>query len=179
MALKFYLCQTEDGPQFVHLLADAKKLDKGYETVEIDTAKQPLMDRLNDLMRRANAAEGERPIAVCRPPAQPGEIGTFKEGNVPAGDNQWHGNDHLVKSGQACNVCMTRRSIAAWRASTEASGEIEEMVQSLTEPIHIANIKELITDREKQLAEQGVAPVEATLGNPLPQPVKKQWGKKK
>jgi len=49
--LKFYLCQTSDGPQYVHLQADAKKLDPTYETVEIDTSKQALMDRLNHLLR--------------------------------------------------------------------------------------------------------------------------------
>lgn len=49
--LKFYLCNTPAGPQYVHLQADAKKLDPNFRTVLIDTSKQALMDRLNELMR--------------------------------------------------------------------------------------------------------------------------------
>jgi len=49
--LKFYLCQTPSGPQYVHLQADAKKIDPNYQTVFVDTSKQALMDRLNHLMR--------------------------------------------------------------------------------------------------------------------------------
>jgi len=49
--LKFYLCQTPAGPQYVHLQADAKKIDPDYQTVFVDTSKPALMDRLNHLMR--------------------------------------------------------------------------------------------------------------------------------
>ena len=53
--LKFYLCQTEDGPQLEHLQAEAKKRDPNFKVTYVDTAKQPLMDRLNDLMRRVHS----------------------------------------------------------------------------------------------------------------------------
>jgi hypothetical protein len=179
--LKFYLCQTPEGPQYVHLQADAKKIDPNYETVYVDTSKQALMDRLNHLMRSPvqgiSLAEGDEPPAP-RPAAKPGEIGTFAEGNRPAGDNKWHGDDHLVYAGEACNVCMTRKAISGWRASTEASIAVEEVIGSIREPIHLANIREMIDDRSKQLAEQGVAPVEATANRPIPKPKKKAWGKK-
>jgi hypothetical protein len=49
--LKFYLCQTPTGPQYVHLQADAKKIDPNYQTVFVDTSKQAIMERLNHLMR--------------------------------------------------------------------------------------------------------------------------------
>lgn len=54
--LKFYLCQTEVGPQLEHLQAEAKKRDPNFTVTYVDTAKQPLMDRLNDLMRRVHSA---------------------------------------------------------------------------------------------------------------------------
>lgn len=177
--IKFYLVQTEEGPQLEHLQAEAKKRDPSFQTIHIDTTKQPLMDRLNELMRRAHAAETGGETPAPRPAAKPGEIGSFKEGNVPAGDNKWHGDDHLVQSGQACNVCMTRKAIAEWRGSTEASVAVEEVVGSLTEPVHLANIKVLIEDREQQLATEGKAAVKSTSNDPLPTPKTKQWGKKK
>lgn len=70
--MKFYLCQTEEGPQYVHLQADAKKIDPNFETVEIDLAKQAIMERLNDLMRRAHAQPVEEgPVAQPAPPPSP------------------------------------------------------------------------------------------------------------
>lgn len=70
--MKYYLCQTEDGPQYFHLQADAKKIDPNFEVVEIDLSKQALMDRLNGLMRQANAAptrdEGGPVSAPVTPP---------------------------------------------------------------------------------------------------------------
>lgn len=56
--MKYYLCQTPNGPQLADTQANAKALDKNYQTVEIDFAKHPMMDHLNDLMRRAHANEG-------------------------------------------------------------------------------------------------------------------------
>jgi hypothetical protein len=52
--IKFYLISTEDGPQLEHLQVEAKKRDPHFKTIYVDTTKQPLMERLNDLMRRAN-----------------------------------------------------------------------------------------------------------------------------
>jgi hypothetical protein len=52
--LKFYLCQTTDGPQYVHLQADAKRIDPKFETVEVDLTKEAIMNRLNELMRQAH-----------------------------------------------------------------------------------------------------------------------------
>lgn len=78
--LKFYLCQTPAGPQYVHLQADAKKLDPNYQTVFVDTSKQALMDRLNHLMRGPiqgiNLAEGDdevvpEPVVRVAPPPPP------------------------------------------------------------------------------------------------------------
>ncbi len=154
--MKFYLCQTDVGPQYVHLQADAKKIDPNFETVEIDFAKQPMMDRLNDLMRRANGAPSAEPGTVSRPaPPPPGATGTFAEGNEPAHDHKWQGNDQLVREGKACNVCMTRKDIAAWRASGDAAIAIETLVVSLTDPIHLANIKAIIEERESEIAAKG------------------------
>ncbi len=70
--MKFYLCQTEVGPQLVHLQADAKKIDPNFETILIDLSKQAIMDRLNDLMRQAHAPaapmEEASPVSVSPPP---------------------------------------------------------------------------------------------------------------
>lgn len=49
--MKAYLCQTELGPQYIHLQAEAKKLDPSFQTVEIDTAKEALLTMLNALLR--------------------------------------------------------------------------------------------------------------------------------
>lgn len=149
--MKFYLCQTEVGPQYVHLQADAKKIDPNYETVELDTSKGPLMDLLNDLMRQAHG-QSEEPAAVSRPaPVKTGATGTFAKGNEPVHDHKWQGSDHLVREGEACNVCMTRKAIAGWRASGESAIEIESLVVSLTDPTHLANISAMITERQSEI----------------------------
>lgn len=74
--LKFYLCQTEVGPQLEHLQVEAKKRDPNFTVTFVDTAKQPLMERLNDLMRRANGFGGTDPVEQeepedVSPPAPP------------------------------------------------------------------------------------------------------------
>ena len=76
--LKFYLCQTPAGPQYIHLQADAKKIDPNYQTVFVDTSKQALMDRLNHLMRSpikglslTEDDEPEEPAGGPRPAPQP------------------------------------------------------------------------------------------------------------
>lgn len=70
--MNFYLCQTEVGPQLVHLQADAKKTDPNFETILIDLSKQAIMERLNDLMRQAHAPaapmEEASPVSVSPPP---------------------------------------------------------------------------------------------------------------
>lgn len=60
--IKFYLISTEDGPQLEHLQAEAKKRDPNFQTIYVDTTKQPLMDRLNDLMRRAHGDGEQAPV---------------------------------------------------------------------------------------------------------------------
>lgn len=63
--LKFYLCQTPAGPQYVHLQADAKKIDPNYQTVFVDTSKQAIMERLNHLM--AGPVQGIDPMELDQP----------------------------------------------------------------------------------------------------------------
>jgi hypothetical protein len=50
--MKFYLCQTSEGPQLAGTQADAKALDPKYQTVEYAMDKDSIMQRLNDLMRK-------------------------------------------------------------------------------------------------------------------------------
>ena len=153
--MKAYLCETESGPQYVHLQADAKRLDRNYQTVEIDTAKGPLLDMLNDLLRRAHgAATPEEPVAHSRPAPPPppkGSIGTFAEGNEPPPAGRYAGDLHLVKEGRKCNVCLVNDKIERWRASSEVSIELSDLVMHLTEPRHIQIIEELLADRKTQL----------------------------
>lgn len=150
--MKAYLCQTSDGPQYVHLQADAKRLDKNHETVEIDTAKGPLLDLLNELLRQAHLAQGGEEPAVFRPqPAPPkGSIGTFAEGNE-APPHRYVGETHLVKEGRMCNVCLTNATIEKWRASSEASGELGDVIVHLTDKVHLDRISELIEMRKADL----------------------------
>ena len=153
--MKFYLCETADGPQYVHLQADAKKIDPAFKTVEIDLSKGAIMERLNDLMRRAHnpAARSEEPGAVSRPaPPKPGAIGTFAEGNEPTQDSKWHGEDAAIRQGKACNVCHTRKEIENWRASSEAGLEIETLVVATSDETHLKSIQRLITERLDEIA---------------------------
>lgn len=50
--MKFYLCKTPDGPRLAGTQADAKALDKNFETVEWATDKDALMERFNDMFAR-------------------------------------------------------------------------------------------------------------------------------
>ena len=149
--IKFYLVDTPEGPQLEHLQAEAKKRDPNFQTIHVDTTKQPLMERLNDLMRRAHGAgEGAGPVTISRPSPKPGAIGTFAEGNE-APEGKWMGDSHLVTEGRACNVCLTRKEIEDWRASGMASVEVEELVQRITDPIHLSNLKAMIEEHETDL----------------------------
>lgn len=61
--MKFYLCKTTAGPRLVGTQADAKALDKNFETVEWATDKDALMERFNDMFAQINggdATESER-----------------------------------------------------------------------------------------------------------------------
>ena len=153
--MKAYLCQTEDGPQYIHLQADAKRIDKNYQTVEIDVAKGPLLDMLNDLMRRAYAGSTlEEPAVASRPaPLRPAEdeVGTFAVGNEPPAADRYAGDLYLVREGQKCNVCLTNKDIAAWRASSEASIEVSEVVSHITDKNHLDRLAELIALRKADL----------------------------
>lgn len=85
--LKFYLCQTEVGPQLEHLQAEAKKRDPNFKVTYVDTAKQPLMDRLNDLMRRVHhniCVEQEEPEDVSLPVPPPRPVTTLRAPPVQA-----------------------------------------------------------------------------------------------
>jgi hypothetical protein len=61
--MKFYLCKTAAGPRLAGTQADAKALDKNFETVEWATDKDALMERFNDMFAQINgdfAAEPEQ-----------------------------------------------------------------------------------------------------------------------
>ena len=49
--MKYYLCQTDAGPQFARNQAEAAKLDRHAVIEEVSTEKDDLMERLNVLMR--------------------------------------------------------------------------------------------------------------------------------
>lgn len=51
--MKFYLVHVDGVPQLARTQGDAKAIDKNFKLVEVDVSQQPLMDHLNDLMRRA------------------------------------------------------------------------------------------------------------------------------
>lgn len=62
--MKFYLCQTPDGPQLAATQEEAKALDRKFEKIEIDMSQRPIMERLNELMRRVHAAEAGEPAEI-------------------------------------------------------------------------------------------------------------------
>jgi hypothetical protein len=71
--MKFYLCQTANGPQLAGTQADAKALDPKFTTVEYAMDKDSIMQRLNDLMRKPSGirindepATAEDVIAIGR-----------------------------------------------------------------------------------------------------------------
>jgi hypothetical protein len=48
--MKFYLCQTAEGPRYARTQADAKALDKDFKLVEYDTDQASLVERFNELL---------------------------------------------------------------------------------------------------------------------------------
>ncbi len=58
--MKFYLCQTAEGPRYARTQADAKALDKDFELVEYDTDQASLVQRFNDLL--ATHPRGAPPV---------------------------------------------------------------------------------------------------------------------
>lgn len=151
--LKFYLCQTPAGPQYVHLQADAKKIDPNYETVFVDTSKQALMDRLNHLMRSPIKGlslmeddEPEEPVARPRPAPQP-----MTPPQSP---------EVLARIGR-----------------TYSQIDVEEFICGVPagEIYRLDSLEALIKDHRNSLLNQGARQSQAE-----PEaPTRKQWGKKK
>lgn len=48
--MKFYLCQTVEGPRYARTQADAKALDPRFELVNYETDQAALVDRFNELL---------------------------------------------------------------------------------------------------------------------------------
>lgn len=81
--MKFYLCQTPEGPRYARTQADAKALDKNFTLVEYPVDQGALVERFNELLSSAprrpiteNDGEpgdiimhdGEGPVWVTPPP---------------------------------------------------------------------------------------------------------------
>ncbi len=58
--MKFYLCQTPEGPRYARTQADAKALDKHFEMVEYAVDQGSLVERFNELL--ATHPRGEPPV---------------------------------------------------------------------------------------------------------------------
>lgn len=139
--LKFYLCQTPDGPQYVHLQIDAKKLDPNYQTVEIDTSKQALMDRLNGLMRGNSAAfviddpEEDEPVVFAPPPPPPSPLRSAKATEMMGRTYDQIGFEEFIWSipdDEATRLDTLEKIIAARRREISNPGERTET----PEPVH-------------------------------------------
>lgn len=149
--MKYYLCQTPDGPQYAATQVDAKKLDKNFEIVDLDFSKLPMMERLNDLMRQAR--EGGADIDGAKP--FEGDIGTFAVGNEPqrTGDRPRGDPQAIdVRNGERCPVCETRRSIAHWTASSDAEVAVAELLPRVTHLPHLDALFDQIEDQHDELS---------------------------
>lgn len=153
--LKFYLCQTPAGPQYVHLQADAKKIDPNYETVYVDTSKQALMERLNELMRGPiQAIDPAENGAVWEEPAEQPRSAPLPM--VP----EWR-PQHVID-------CIER---------TYAQIDVETFICAVpkTEIYRLDSLEALIKSHRESLLNPG-----ARNHQPEPErPARKQWGKKK
>lgn len=100
--MKFYLCQTPDGPKYARTQAEAKALDPKFTLVEYDTSQQGLVDRFNDLLGQSGIringvpAEAADVVAIGRamveedggypePPAKP----TYSQKQRDRDQRQW------------------------------------------------------------------------------------------
>lgn len=62
--MKFYLCQTGDGPLYARTQADAKALDKNFETVNHDTDQAALVERFNARFEEGKVFATGAPVSV-------------------------------------------------------------------------------------------------------------------
>jgi len=74
--MKFYPVEVDGVPQLARTKLEAKQLGfPNVEPIDIDVAQEPLMARLNDLMRKAHAQEtadddtGGNPVVAAQPVA--------------------------------------------------------------------------------------------------------------
>lgn len=132
--MKAYLCQTPDGPQYQHLQVEAKRLDPNYETVEIDTTKGPLLDQLNDLMRRAHATQPAAPAeaeeeggiktALVTPPPPKPVVKVAMPPHAARNDAQiaWEEFIWSIPANEAYRIDVLQKAL------TERSNEIKEQL---------------------------------------------------
>lgn len=131
--LKFYLCNTPEGQQLVHLQADAKRIDPKYQTVLIDTSKQALMDRLNGLMRQAGgtpAPVDEVEEGAPAPPPPP-KTPTYQPSMPPTtarsvAQTAWEEFIFDIPVSEAFRLDSLERTIAARRAEIAGEPQAEE-----------------------------------------------------
>lgn len=153
--MKYYLCQTPDGPQYAHLQTEAKALDPNFQTVELDFSKQAMMKMLNDLLRRAHGKGG----AAALPVAFSGEIGTFEEVNEPKrvegrkpGEPRIDPQADEIRRGERCPVCETSQRLAQWRASGDVQTAIADALYLVSDPTHLRALRQQIDDQIKEAA---------------------------
>lgn len=149
--LKFYLCQTSVGPQYVHLQADAKKTDPNYETVYVDTSKQALMDRLNHLIR--GPLQG---ISLAEGDEDPDEPYTAP---TPAPAPQTNLRSPHVQERLQRIYDATGFEDFIWNIPDE-------------EAFRLDNLENIIKERRDEI--NGIKRERA----PIPEPTKSRWGKK-
>ena len=154
--MKYYLCQTDDGPQYAGTQAEAKKLDKDFEIVDLDFSKPAMMERLNNLMAQLHEKGGEPHERT----AFEGDVGTFEEGNQPKrtegrteGEPRFDPQAEDIRAGKRCPVCETRKSIAHWAASSEAEVAVAEILPSITHLPHLDAIFDQIEEQHDHLRE--------------------------
>jgi hypothetical protein len=73
--MDYYLCNKATAPQLADTQENAKKLDKGFEKISVDTTKHPLMEMLNQMLKGEHELQVAPPLKVSHTELSDEELG--------------------------------------------------------------------------------------------------------
>lgn len=168
--MKFYLCQTAEGPRYARTQADAKALDPKFKPVEFDTDQASLVAKFNELLASAPTS-----VAVARVPDD-------DTGRLPTLDVLLAMNPELeeqiklryaisqkpgVKALPAdyrghptdCPSCFRTPKGALHFAKAADKDEIEDQIAHITEGWQLDRLAEALESRRREITKPAVQPV--------------------
>lgn len=167
--MKFYLCQTVEGPRYARTQADAKALDPKFKLVEFDTDQASLVAKFNELIadnrlqsvaRVPDDDTGRLPtlgVLLAMNPELEGQIKlryaiSQKPGvkALPA-DYRGHPTD--------CPSCFRTPKGALHFAKAADKDEIEDQIEHITEGWQLDRLAEAIESRRREITKPAVQPV--------------------